>query len=566
MKRVLLLAVAVFFPFLVGSCSRPDVKEGHVEPLETVPAKAQPVAPPSGGMEAPPTGMQEEKAPPPGGAFSSAAPAPVKKPSAQESGREAPPPAVSPQPPRPPVPVPAGPSVQAEKTGAQARASLSQPPPAPEAPQPARVPAGSVQSPPPVPPRSEALSEVRRTGGAGVIEEIVDRTVRACIAARPQGLIAVFPALSPSPATKAVRTSLLGDDISERIAGRLRKELQGVEIPTFGALRTLINQVGNRGLSDILSPEDLFVLADRIGADLVVIGTIRGVVDKRYKTLKELRFRFEAREVATARTLGVAAKTVPGNDPAVRALAERYKMTGAWRVGVYAPPFTPSLDRELNYVVLRTVSSLLVRARSALRGHRVAVAPVRTEGYQSNEVNDFLRAFNEELASLAKQVNPFLGGDPREKALDLKPVVILGKKFNSLREARDHLRVLQRRAKLSLSTRLSREMTELLYEELLRQAAGDFTVTLSLEDRRQIEDFIATENRIYDETGSIEPETIAKLKTKGAEYLVVGRFRQEGPIYVLDAYILDMRTGMRIGNRVSFALDSRLTEEINRRF
>jgi len=379
-------------------------------------------------------------------------------------------------------------------------------------------------------------------------------------------MVAVFPGLSPSAATAAVRSSALGDEISRKIAAGVRSRLPTVEVPTFGALKTLINQIANRGLSDVLSPEDLFFLADRIGAQIVVIGKIRGTIDKRYRTLEEIAVSYEARDVATGRVLKVAERTLSASQAKALRIVSKYERGGEWKLGAYAPPFKISLDRELNYVILRTILSLMAQTRDTLKGHRLAVAPTLTEGFHDPAAADFLRAFNEEWTSLAKKANPWIGGDAREKALDTGPVTIMGTRFNTLREARDQLRVLQRQAKLSVSGRLSREMTELIHREIQRQAGNDFKVTLSYGDRRQIEDFIQRERRIYEETGSIDPDSIARLRTSGAEYLLVSRFRQAGPMYTLEAYVLDMKTGEGVGPRVSRSLDPRLTSELNQRF
>jgi hypothetical protein len=296
------------------------------------------------------------------------------------------------------------------------------------------------------------------------------------------------------------------------------------------------------------------------------MGKVSANIDDRYRTLKELRMAYEARSLRTGAALGVADLTLPGTDPKARALAGEVDRSGQWRLGVYAQPYPVTLERELRFVTLRAVLALLQQAGDTIKGRQVAIAPTRTEAFRDLEADDFLRGFNEEWRSFAKKANPWLGGDPREKALDMGPVTIMGTTFTTLRDARDRLRVLQRRAKLSLSARLSEEMTELLHEEFLRQAGSDVKVSLSATDRRGIEDFIARESRIYEETGSIDPESIAHLRTKGAEFLVVSRFRAEGVAYTLKTYMLNMQTGERVSSVVEDTLDPRLTAEVNRRF
>ena len=125
---------------------------------------------------------------------------------------------------------------------------------------------------------------------------------------------------------------------------------------------------------------------------------------------------------------------------------------------------------------------------------------------------------------------------------------------------------LQRKTKLSLSARMSEQMTGLLHEEFLRQAGSLMEVSLSMTDRRSIEDFIAREHRIYAEAESIDPETIASLRTEGAEFLVVSRFHPTGAAYALEAHVLDMRTGRRVGAGVEEDFDPRFTSELSSRF
>ena len=372
--------------------------------------------------------------------------------------------------------------------------------------------------------------------------------------------------MSPSAATKAVRTSALGDDISQQIAAEIRRRLPGVEVPTFGALRTYINQVANRGLADILSPEDGFFLADRIGADVVVLGRIVKTIDNRYKKLKEISIVYEARDLRTGASIAVAPRKLSAGHSAVQSLTARQERGGQWRLGIYAQPFPVSLDREVKFVTIRSIQSLLGQAGETLKGRRIAVAPTRTVGFRDLAVDDFLRAFNEEWASLSKKANPWTGGDARELALDQGPVTVMGTQYRTLRDARDQVRVLQRQAKLSTSGKLSEEVTGILHEELRQQAGATMTISLQRIDRRSIEDFIAREQRIYQAAGSIDPETIAHLRTEGAEFLLVSSFEQRGIAYTLKAFILDMATGNRVGNGVDEVLDARLTSEIGQRF
>ncbi len=468
------------------SCSGPDQRVPHVDPLERVPQKAEPL---------------------PGGQSSLPAPA------ALETGAAAAPPG-SPSP-----------------------------------------------AVPPPPPSSSAAAPA-----ADPLRALADRVILAVAAAQPSHLVAVFPALSPSSATGGVRASVLGDRISNAIADGIRRRLPEVEVPTFGNLQTLILQVGNRGLGDILAPEDPFFLADRIGAEIVVMGKIRPTVDDRSLRLLRLQVEYEARDLRTGASIAVAMHAYPGDDPAAAALNSELELAGEWVVGAYAPPFTPSLERELEFVIYRMVRRLLAAAGPALAGKRLAVAPVRTESFSDLALDDFIRAFNEERRSLAQRANGWKGVDVNEQALDMGPVTLMGKSFASLRAARDHLRVLMRATRVSVSAQFSNELTNRVAEELRRQGGAAFEVSLSMDDRREIENFIAREGRVVEETGTIDPATIAQLRTKGGEILLAGRFACMDYCYELSGYLLDMTTGQRVGAPAGGAFDARLTEEIKKRF
>jgi hypothetical protein len=424
----------------------------------------------------------------------------------------------------------------------------------------------SVPVPPPPPQAAIPAAPILPAAPADPLRTVVDRIVVAVVGAQPTRLVAVFPALSPSAATAGVRTTGLGDRLSRDIASELRKRLAGVDVPTFGNLQTLILQVGNRGLCDLLSPEDPFYLADRVGAEVVIMGKIRPTMDDRTLQVLRLQFEFEARDMRTGSSIGVAEYACAGGDAAAAALNRELEMPGEWVVGAYAPAITPSLDRELEFVAYRTLKRILASAGPALAGKRLAVAPVRTESFSDLAVDDFLRAFNEERRSFAAKASPWKGVDVNEQALDMGPVTLMGSQFATLREARDRLRVMIRQTRVSVSAALSSDLTTRIVEELRRQVGTNTEITMSIEDRREVENFIGRETRIYEETGTIDPQTIAQLKTKGAELLFVSWFKVKDYSYELSGYLLDMTTGQRVGQPAGGALDGRLTDEIKKKF
>ncbi len=418
-------------------------------------------------------------------------------------------------------------------------------------------PVAAVPAPPPVVAAAPAVDPLRA---------LSERIIAGVAGVQPSRLVAVFPALSPSTATAGVRASAMGDRISRAIADGIRQRLPGVDVPTFGNLQTLILQVGNRGLCDILAPEDPFFLADRIGAEVVVMGKIRPAIDDRSLRLLRLQVEYEARDLRTGASIAVAMHAYSGDDPAAAALNRELELAGEWVVGAYAPAFTPSLERELELVTYRMVRRILASAGPALAGKRLAVAPVRTETFNDLALDDFIRAFNEERRSFAQRANGWKGVDVNEQALDMGPVTLMGTSFATLRDARDRLRVLIRESRVSVSAQLSGDLTNRVAEEARRQAGAAFEVSLSIDDRREIENFIAREGRIVEETGTIDPATIAQLRTKGGEFLLVGWFACKEYCYELSGYLLDMATGQRVGAPAGGALDARLTDEIKKRF
>lgn len=430
----------------------------------------------------------------------------------------------------------------------------------------------------PVAPVAPAAPAVTGTVGTPAVEGVVStpsaqdpletlaaEITAAVVRTRPGRLVAVFPLVSPSEATGTARTSLLGDRIAENCAAMIRGRLPGVEVPTFGALSTLIMQVGNRGLGDFLSPEDPWYFADRIGADVVVMGTIRPVIDRRDMRLLRLDVQVEARDVQTTGTLGVIQRAFQGGTPLAQSLNRELAEAGAWQLGAYAPEFRISVAREIEFVMARVVHGVLGQAGADLAGRQLAVAPVKTATYQDLEVDDFIRAYNEERGSFMKQGRLWAGGDMEEQALGMGPVTLLGKRFVTLRDARDHLRVMLRSVRTSVSYDLSRELTDAIHEEVRRVAPPGAKIVLGAADRRQIEDFIGRETRVYEETGTIDPATIARLKTAGAQLLLVSSFQVREFAYELTAYILDMNSGERVTRPIGFSLDPRLTVELNRR-
>jgi len=305
-------------------------------------------------------------------------------------------------------------------------------------------------------------------------------------------------------------------------------------------------------------------LASRIGSEVVVFGRLKKKVEERHLEPLGLEVRYEARALPSGTTLAEVYRSFPPDARGLR-LCQELDRQGALRVGFWAPAFKPSLSREFEYVIVNVVGQLLREAGAELRGHRLAVAPVRTATFENQEVFDFLRAFNEERRSFLAKVDPWQEGDPRQKVLDLGPVTIMGRSFKTLREARDYLRVLQRRSRIAFSGSLSEELTDLLYEEMRRQAEG-VQIMLSLKERRAIEDYLAFERRIAEETESIDPKTISKLTTPGTEFLLLSRFRCVGQQFVLSAWIVDTKTGRRLTRKVLESLDPRLTADIQDKF
>ena len=366
--------------------------------------------------------------------------------------------------------------------------------------------------------------------------------VAKVVKAQP-GIVAVFPAFSPRPTDSHMHVNGLGDRLATDIADELR--MAGIN-PLAGA--ELRNDIlaSNRSLGDLDEVSDVIWIAERLGVDYAIFGTVQKKVYDRIKRDEQLDINLQCLQLRDRKPMAQFRKSLPGGAVA-RDLYRDYPRPGSWKIGVEAPPFEANVDAEVKYLARGLLRKIATRNRQALEGKRITVEPAvicgvsgPTAGNLQAFVTSFLRALDqaEAAASQAGSASPNL------TALDKGPVTLHGQEYPTLNAALEVIE--QRRAALRTSRagQLSIDLARLV-AETLREEAGEANVDVLADDasRQTTLDRIKREAFLVTSEGAVDPRTVATLQAKGTQLVVECTLRPFMRSYQLRLIVLDAATG-----------------------
>ncbi|MBN1418673.1 MAG: hypothetical protein JXP34_07835, partial [Planctomycetes bacterium] len=189
-----------------------------------------------------------------------------------------------------------------------------------------------------------------------------------------QGPVAVFPALTEVQSDRnwGWRTSELGDRFAEEIVRRLSQPGSAVRPYSLVELEALIG-ASNRSLAHLTDPESALRLGLRIPVTAVIYGDMEIVYPERGPEAF-LRVRYRAQSTTDLSSLADTKKVFVPNRIG-KALYEEFVRPGAWKIGLQAPPYRPSIEREIEWMASTIFPALLERVPGGAGGVHFVVVP-----------------------------------------------------------------------------------------------------------------------------------------------------------------------------------------------
>jgi len=203
------------------------------------------------------------------------------------------------------------------------------------------------------------------------------------------------------------------------------------------------------------------------------------------------------------------------------------------------------LDKEVESQVNRLVEKMMGNTTEALSGKRLAVEPAAIPASQGPRarLTAFARGFFRALAAAERKSGTEETAAAAGGALDIGPVTLGGTEFPTLRAARAHLDVLAGKYRGSRSGSLALDISKLVAQALRKKSKGKLSVLTGEEELTTVLDRIKREASSYQEEGSVDPGSIAFLRTSGAEAVVLPCLRPFLKSYVIRITIVDCTSG-----------------------
>lgn len=446
--------------------------------------------------------------------------------------------------PRQPIPGVDTPDVKVTNPHDQTGPGAPVEPPAP----PRQPPPTAVADPVPevTPPAPSAPSNPPAAKAGGLLDGFVQK-VAAEVKAAP-GIVAVFPAMAQSGEgnQRGYTINGLGEWLMEETAAGLERE--GVRGILAGGSLTNDIKASNRGLDAWRAPDDVYWLADRIGAGYVVQGIAQVKIFDAGRRDEAVELLWECRRLPDRSVVATMREEV-ARGPLAAQLYRRARIDSAWRIGNEAPAFRPVLDAELRILAGLLAQRVADKQGKLLAGKSVRVFPSvfrcnAGEGAALQAAADELeRAYT---TALRKATAAAEGGDAEARALESGPVTIAGKKHDSLGAAIDAFGAAFEAYKASPIGGLAVDLSRLVTERL-RAATGDsFRVLADDGDRRRLLAIIRGEARSYRRDAAVDADTIAQMRAKGTDVVLETVLRPTLKTYQLRLVLRDLRTAQEI--------------------
>jgi len=328
-------------------------------------------------------------------------------------------------------------------------------------------PGTSLDRPPGPASSSDPRAELTRFLGP---ESFLDSFVAKLKESGLQGPVAVFPALSQVQSERNFgwRTSELGDRLSEEIVRRLSRP--GSELRPFSLveLEALIG-ASNRSLAHLTEPDAALQLALRLPVSAAIYGEIELVYPERGPEAF-LRVWYRARSTSNLSSLADTKKVFVPNRIG-KALYEEHTRPGAWKIGLLAPPYRPSVEREIEWMASTIFPSLLERVPGGVDGVHFAVVPSITDKVerQAGDLIGFEEAFASEWRSRAADRS----ADAIRRALDAGPVMLLGRSYPTLASVQAEIETRRAALRASDGWQLSLGVARILADRLSSTPAAE---------------------------------------------------------------------------------------------
>jgi hypothetical protein len=183
------------------------------------------------------------------------------------------------------------------------------------------------QQPPPPPPPEAAP-------GTEYLQAFVERIATA--QREHKGIVAVFPALTPSPTPGRMHVSALGEALADDTA----RALESTGVTGVLAADRLVNDLkaADRKPADLRGMDDVWWMAERVGAGYVVYGRAERMIFDRTKRDEHLMVDWQCRRVAD-RALIARWRNELDSGPLAERMQKLYDRNGQWPA---APDGEPS--------------------------------------------------------------------------------------------------------------------------------------------------------------------------------------------------------------------------------
>lgn len=463
--------------------------------------------------------------------------------------QESPPPVVTPAPPPPTVVTPMPPPSSPPPVVTD-RPPVSEPPPVTTPPRPA------IPTPPPPVTTAPRVTPVRPLGPYAFLDGFVAEVVRKTKTEPPPALV-VLPAFTLNPHFQRYEVTRLGDDLAREISLRIESTAAGSVLLVSPEQFRRELRAANRSLADLDGPQAVVSLAARTGTRYA----IRGLVAD---TQADLTVDYECVDVLNASVVAHVRQTFTARDSAGVALFRKHRnntgqpLLSNYRIGVLAPAATPNLQAELQWTVAQAVRRLLEESGANLQGKRAAVPP--TVLPEALRFTKYQQAFRRQIQ---REKEHFIAaGWSDAEAMSKGPVKILGKRFDSLRDAERYAATVEVEKALSSSGELGTTVSRIIFDHLENQGGGigvdviphddliATTVTFSREEMEKIKD------------GILDAKTKEYFQTKGAQAILLSELLESGDSYELVFRIRSLKDLKPLTSQVRFYLEPRFAYDL----
>ncbi len=401
-------------------------------------------------------------------------------------------------------------------------------------------------TPTPTTPRDTATPPAAG-GRTGFLDAFIVKVARAT--QQQPGIVAVLPALSREEPGKTLYVNGLGEWLATETADGLERE--GVRGVLSGA--GLVNDLkaANRGLDSWRGLDDVYWMADRVGAAYVVSGTAYVREFDRMSRDESLDIVWECRRTSDREVVASIRERL-GAGAQAQELFRFYKLDSDWRIGADAPPFAPSFEAEFRILAQQLALRVAGKHGRALAGKNVRVMPttLRSNAGVGADLQTFASAFDRAFAVEERKAAAAGNTDAELATLATGPVTVAGKEYATFGAALDAFRERWNTYKASpagaLAVDIARNVTE-----RLRAATGDsFRVLPDETDREALLGVIRGEARAYRNDAAVDPQSIAALRARGADFLIETTLRPALATYQLRLVLRDLRTGTELTEAV----------------